>query len=216
MSKQALLDQIAADIVNDNVCPDLAETATQLVFGDGNPDADLLFIGEAPGKKEDEQGIPFVGASGKFLAEMLASIHLKREQVYITNIVKYRPPANRDPLPEEKRQFLPYLMRQIDVIKPRLIITLGRHSGMAFIPDLVIGRDHGQPKMISIILGSSKEEVVSGKSNSLRLTTQPLRLKLTILPLYHPAAALYNGGQRQVLLDDFARIPEIIKKINSK
>jgi DNA polymerase len=118
MSKQALLDQIRADIIENNVCPNLAKTATQLVFGDGDAEADIVFIGEAPGKKEDELGLPFVGASGKFLSEMLASIHLKRSQVYITNIVKYRPPANRDPLPEEKAAFLPYLQRQLEVIKP--------------------------------------------------------------------------------------------------
>jgi DNA polymerase len=218
VSKQALLDQIKADILSSNVCPDLAKQATQLVFGDGTPDADLLFIGEAPGKQEDEQGLPFVGASGKFLAEMLSSIYLQRSQVYITNIVKYRPPQNRDPLPDEKRDFLPYLIRQIDVISPKLIITLGRHSGMAFLPDLVISRDHGKPKKISIILGSSKEQVVSGEvsqETALQLTTQPLQLKVTVLPLYHPAAALYNGGQRQTLMDDFALIPEILKKINS-
>jgi uracil-DNA glycosylase family 4 len=196
MGKQALLDQIAADIVNNNVCPDLAEQATQLVMGDGDPDADLLFIGEAPGKKEDEQGVPFVGASGRFLAEMLESIHLQRSQVYITNIVKYRPPKNRDPKPDEKQEFLPYLIRQIDVIKPRLIITLGRHSGMQFLPDLVIGDAHGKPKKIALKLENGE-------------------LKITILPLYHPAAALYNGGQRQKLLDDFALIPSILEKIRN-
>lgn len=196
MSKQALLDQIAADIVSNNVCPDLAESAIQLVMGDGDPDADIVFIGEAPGRKEDEQGIPFVGASGKFLAEMLESIHLTRGQVYITNIVKYRPPQNRDPSKEEKSEFLPYLIRQIEVISPKLIITLGRHSGMQFIPELIIGTDHGQPKKVT-------------------LTLEPRNIKTVILPLYHPAAALYNGSQRQTLLDDFALIPEILKKINS-
>ncbi len=94
------------------------------MFGDGNPNADIIFIGEAPGKREDEQGLPFVGASGKFLNEMLASINLRREQVYITNIVKYRPPNNRDPLPDEKAAFLPYLERQLEVIEPLLIVTL--------------------------------------------------------------------------------------------
>lgn len=195
MNKQQLLDQIKADILSHNVCPDLAQEATQLVFGDGNPDADLLFIGEAPGKQEDEQGLPFVGASGKFLSEMLSSIHLERSQVYITNIVKYRPPQNRDPHPVEKQEFLPYLVRQIDAIKPKLIITLGRHSGMAFVPDLVISRDHGKAKIISLKL---KQGII----------------KTAILPLYHPAAALYNGSQRQTLMDDFALIPDILKKIN--
>src|ERR1700712_1086227 len=109
---QARLDQIQADILEKNVCPDLAKTATQLVFGDGNPDADIVLIGEAPGKNEDLQGIPFVGASGKFLNEMLEMIGLKRKDIYITNIVKYRPPDNRDPTPEEKKTFLPYLQSQ--------------------------------------------------------------------------------------------------------
>lgn len=196
MNKQALLDQVAADIVSNNVCQDLAKQATQLVIGDGDPDADIVFIGEAPGKQEDEQGIPFVGASGKFLAEMLGSIHLTRSQVYITNIVKYRPPQNRDPLPEEKRVFLPYLVRQLDVIKPKLIVTLGRHSGMQFLPDLVISRDHGQPKKIALKMERGS-------------------IKTVILPLYHPAAALYNGSQRQVLMDDFQLIPGILKKITT-
>ncbi len=194
MTKQQELDQIKADILNNNVCPELATSATQLVFGDGDPDADMIFIGEAPGRQEDEQGVPFVGASGKFLAEMLASIHLMRGQVYITNIVKYRPPQNRDPRPEEKKDFLPYLVRQIEVIKPKLIITLGRHSGMQFLPELKIGQDHGQPKRIALKLEQGS-------------------IKTVILPLYHPAAALYNGSQRQTLMDDFAQIPSIIKKI---
>src|SRR3954471_14289990 len=100
--KQAQLDDIRQQILDDKICPELAKTATQLVFGDGNPDADLVFIGEAPGKNEDLQGKPFIGAAGRFLNEMLEMIGLKREDVYITNIVKYRPPGNRDPHPEEK------------------------------------------------------------------------------------------------------------------
>lgn len=194
MSKQALLDQIRADIITDNVCPHLVKEATQLVFGDGNPDSDIVFIGEAPGRQEDEQGLPFVGASGKFLAQMLGSIHLSRQQVYITNIVKYRPPGNRDPEPDEKKVFLPYLIRQIDVIQPKLIVTLGRHSGMQFLPDLHISTDHGNPKMISLMLEKGT-------------------IKTVILPLYHPAAALYNGSQRQILMDDFQLIPQILEKL---
>src|SRR5262245_22052250 len=108
-SKQTELDRIRAEILKNNVCPDLAKQATQLVFGDGNIDADIVFIGEAPGKNEDLKGVPFIGAAGKFLDEMLESITLKRDDIYITNIVKYRPPNNRDPLPEEKAAFLPYL-----------------------------------------------------------------------------------------------------------
>ena len=170
MNRQQELDQIRAEILQNNVCPNLAKTATQLVFGDGSPEADIVFIGEAPGKKEDEQGIPFVGAAGKFLNEMLNSIHLRREQVYITNIVKYRPPQNRDPQPEEKAVFLPYLQRQLKVIKPLLVITLGRHSMDSLLPSMKISEAHGNP----------------------------IRFKNQVyLPLFHPAAALYNGGLRQ-------------------
>ncbi len=188
--KKLRLKQIAADIKENNVCPDLAVTATNLVLGDGNPDADIVFIGEAPGKNEDEQGLPFVGAAGKFLDEMLASILLERGDVYITNIVKYRPPNNRDPLPEEKEAFWPYLLRQLDVIQPKIVVTLGRHSMEYFLPGLKISQIHGMPKRI----GFGKQKIV-------------------ILPLYHPAAALYNGGMRDTLKEDFSTIPNIIKQI---
>ena len=189
--KKLRLKQIAADIKQNNVCPDLAVTATNLVLGDGNSNADIVFIGEAPGKNEDQQGLPFVGAAGKFLNEMLASIGLERSDVYITNIVKYRPPNNRDPLPEEKKAFWPYLVQQIEVIEPKVIVTLGRHSMEYFLPGQKIGQVHGEPERISF-----------GKG------------KVVILPLYHPAAALYNGGMRATLLEDFGKIPAIIKNIN--
>ncbi len=185
-SNQSRLDGIKQEILDNKVCPELASSATQLVFGDGNPEAELVFIGEAPGKNEDLQGKPFVGAAGKFLNEMLEMIGLGREDVYITNIVKYRPPNNRDPLPEEKSAFLPYLESQLEVIKPKLTITLGRHSLNCFLPDLKIGQVHGQPKRFR------------GR---------------VYLPLFHPAAALYNGAMRQTLIDDFALIPAILKKI---
>ena len=183
-TKQQQLDDLKAKIVADKVCPDLAQTATQLVFGDGNPDADIVFIVEAPGKNEDLQGLPFVGAAGKFLDEMLASIDLARKDIYITNIVKYRPPNNRDPLPDEKAEFLPYLQAQLEVIQPKLVVTLGRHSMNCFLPDLQISQCHGQPK----------------------------RLKGQVyMPLFHPAAALYNGSMRQTIMDDFAKIPQVLK-----
>ena len=190
MSKQQQLDQIKADIVNNNVCPDLATQATNLVFGDGNPNADLVFIGEAPGKQEDEQGLPFVGASGKLLNEMLAGINMRREGVYITNIVKYRPPSNRDPEPAEKQLFLPYLLQQLAVIQPLLVVTLGRHSMTCFLPNAKISQVHGQPKRI-------------------KLSDTPF----VILPLCHPAAALYNGSMRTVLQQDFNNIPETLRII---
>jgi uracil-DNA glycosylase family 4 len=184
--KQAKLDAIKQKILDDKVTPELAKTATQLVFGDGNPDSELVFVGEAPGKNEDLQGKPFVGAAGKFLNEMLEMIGLKREDIYITNIVKYRPPGNRDPLPEEKSAFLPYLESQLEAIQPKLVVTLGRHSLNCFLPDLQISVCHGQPKRYN------------GR---------------IYLPLFHPAAALYNGSMRQTLIDDFASIPAIIEKI---
>ena len=187
MSKKEELQKIKAYILTQNICPELAKGATQLVFSDGNPNAELVFIGEAPGKHEDKQGLPFVGAAGKFLNEMLASIGLKRADVYITNIVKYRPPDNRDPYPDEKAEFLPFLRKQLDVIKPKLVITLGRHSLECFLPGLQISQCHGQPKRY-------KGQVY--------------------LPLFHPAAALYNGAMRQTLIDDFMKIPQILTKIN--
>lgn len=185
-SKQEKLDKLKAKILAENVTPELREQATQLVFGDGNIDSEIVFIGEAPGKNEDLQGIPFVGASGKFLNEMLETIGLKRKDIYITNIVKYRPPKNRDPSPEEKSVFLPYLESQLKVIQPTLVVTLGRHSMNCFLPDLQIGKAHGQPVRYN------------GR---------------VYLPLFHPAAALYNGAMRQTLIDDFTLIPNIIKKI---
>ena len=195
--KQKKLDELKAKILAAKVCPDLAGQATQLVFGTGNPDADVVFIGEAPGKNEDLKGEPFVGAAGKFLDEMLESIGMQRADIYITNIVKYRPPNNRDPLPEEKTAFLPYLQAQLDIIQPAVVITLGRHSTNCFLPDLQISKVHGQPKRIQVqFMG---DEVT----------------RLVIMPLFHPAAALYNGGMRQTLLDDFARIPAVIEAIKT-
>lgn len=179
-TKQTLLDQLRTDILDKNICPNLAEQATQLVMGDGNPDAAIVFIGEAPGKAEDEQGLPFVGASGRFLNEMLEAAGLVRADVYITNIVKYRPPNNRDPLPEEKKVFWPYLLRQLEIINPRVIITLGRHSMEYFIPDTKISEQHGQAQKVKY-------------HDS----------EFLVIPLYHPAAALYNGSMRSVLIEDF-------------
>lgn len=196
MNKQSQLDQIAADIIKQNICPDLAKSAKQLVIGDGNPSADLVFIGEAPGKKEDETGKAFVGGSGRFLDEMLASINLVRRDIYITNIVKYRPPDNRDPSPGEKEAFLPFLQAQLEVIQPKIVVTLGRHSMNCFLPDLQISKSHGKPKRIKLAMKQQKGDT----------------LEIVILPLYHPAAALYNGGMRQTLIEDFNKIPEIITK----
>jgi uracil-DNA glycosylase family 4 len=187
--KQKLLAQIAADILANNICDHLAKTAKNLVMGEGNLNAKVVFIGEAPGKNEDELGRPFVGAAGKFLDEMLAHAGLKREDVYITNIVKYRPPNNRDPEPAEKEAFWPYLLRQLKVIQPILVVTLGRHSMEYFLPSQKISAIHGQPKRNG---------------------------DLVIMPLFHPAAALYNGGMRQTLIDDFMKIPIVLKKLEKE
>src|ERR1700748_3473283 len=181
-TKQLLLDGLRARIEAANVTPELRAQATQLVFGDGNAEAEVVFIGEAPGKNEDEQGKPFVGAAGKFLNEMLEMVNLNREDIYITNIVKYRPPNNRDPEPAEKAEWLPYLQEPLAIIQPKLIVTLGRHSMDVLLPGLKITQVHAQPKRY-------KDHVY--------------------LPLFHPAAALYNGGMRQTLIDDFALIPSI-------
>jgi uracil-DNA glycosylase family 4 len=205
-TKQQKLEAISAKILEQNICPELAESATQLVFGDGSPDAELVFIGEAPGKNEDLQGKPFVGAAGKFLDEMLGMIKLRREEVYITNIVKYRPPNNRDPLPAEKSAFLPFLEDQLEVIHPKLTITLGRHSLNCFLPDLSISQVHGEPKRFKWKLGYSEAQHARVVQNE---------LMLVLLPLFHPAAALYNGGMRQTLIDDFAQIPTILKKLET-
>jgi uracil-DNA glycosylase family 4 len=188
-TKQRLLDQIAADIVRDNICPDLAKTATNLVPGEGNPDAKVVLIGEAPGKNEDLTGKPFVGASGKFLTQLLASSGLKREDVFITSIVKYRPPNNRDPLPKEKEESWPYMVRQLEVIQPKLVVTLGRHSMGYFIPNATIGQIHGR--------------LVKGE-------------KWDVMPVYHPAAALYSGITRQLVQEDFMKLKEVVNHLERK
>lgn len=190
MQKQQLLDQIKADMVADGICLDLAKQATNMVFGSGNPNADIMFIGEAPGKKEDQTGEPFVGASGRFLDQMLASVGIARQDTYITSIVKYRPPNNRDPSPQEKDESLPYLYAQLAVIEPKVVVTLGRHSTNCFLPGLQISQIHGQPQTITV--------TIEGKEHT-----------WTIIPLYHPAAALYNGSMRATLMEDFQRVAEI-------
>ena len=187
MTKQTEMAALQEMIVAKEVCPELRRSATQLVMGAGSLDAKIVFIGEAPGKNEDEQGMPFVGAAGKFLNEMLALAEMNRDEVYITNIVKYRPPNNRDPLPNEKQAFWPYLIRQLQIIDPVIVVTLGRHSMEYFLPGKSISQIHGQPKRIQF--GDKR---------------------IVIVPLYHPAAALYNGGMRQLLMDDFVSIPTIL------
>ena len=182
--RNAAIEAIGRDIEREDLTPELRAQATSLVMGSGSTAAKVVFIGEAPGKQEDLSGRPFVGASGKLLDELLASIGLDRADVYITNIVKYRPPANRDPSKSEIIAFIPYLDRQLDIIKPRIIVFLGRHAMNVFLPDLTIGDAHGVPV---------------------------IQENRVLIPLYHPAAALYNGGMRQTLMDDFAVIRQVLE-----
>ena len=165
----------------------LKSTATQPVPGIGNPNSHIIFIGEAPGKDEDLQGKPFVGRAGKFLEEMLATIKMKREDIYITNIVKYRPPNNRDPLPDEITACASWLEDEIKFIDPALIVFLGRHAMNHFFPAEKISLAHGKV-----------------------IVAEKFGKKRNFLPLYHPAAALYNGSLRAVLLEDFKKIPRML------
>ncbi len=183
MSKQQQLEELNKEWIAKEL--PLKATATQGVPGEGDPDAALLFVGEGPGKDEDEQGRPFVGAAGRFLTELIGSIGLKREDVFIANMVKHRPPGNRDPLPEELIAYAPWLDGQVAIIQPKLIVTLGRYSMAHFLGEtLSISKIHGQPKR------NKKDQVV--------------------IPMYHPAAALYRGNLRPVLLADFQNIPKVL------
>ena len=178
---QELCDQVS-------VCTDcaLCKTRNHAVPGEGSETAEIMLIGEGPGFHEDQQGRPFVGASGRFLEKLLASIGLTREQVYIANVVKCRPPSNRDPLPEEVNACRKYLDRQINIIKPKLIATLGRYSMACFFPGEKIGKVHGQ-----------------------LMTKDGLHL----LPLYHPAAALHAGSMRRVIEEDFQKVPAVLEQV---
>lgn len=166
----------------------LRETATHLVFGEGKPDALIYFLGEAPGRFEDKLGRPFVGNAGKLLDKLIESIGMTRRDVYISNIVRFRPPDNRPPTPSEIEAFLPYIDEEIEVIKPKLIVTLGRYSMEKFLPDLKISQAHG-------------------KLQSVRWHNK----LLYILPMYHPAAALRRTDIKRGLEEDFRRIPEVLK-----
>ena len=175
------LYQEIADCPN---CP-LARTRKQTVPGTGPASAELMFIGEAPGAREDEQGLPFVGPAGRFLDELLASIGLSRETVYICNILKCRPPGNRDPEPAEIAECQPFLDRQIEILDPKVIVTLGRVSMARWFPGVTIGRVHGQPKR------------AGGRF---------------VVPMYHPAAALHRGDLRSVIEADFSRLPALLEQ----
>ena len=159
---------------------------TRAVPGDGPVDSQIMFIGEAPGFHEDQQGLPFVGAAGRYLEELLASIGLTREHVFIANVIKCRPPGNRDPLPEEVEACRPFLDRQIELINPKLVVTLGRFSMARAFPNARISRIHGQPRKIDGVL---------------------------YYPMYHPAAALHQPRLRGVIEEDMRRIPGLIQQI---
>ncbi|AKM82323.1 TPA: uracil-DNA glycosylase [Candidatus Berkelbacteria bacterium] len=181
------LDEIAAEIKICKKCP-LFRGRINAVPGSGNPNAEILFIGEGPGQNEDKKGLPFVGDAGKFLDEMLESINLKREDIFIGNVVKCRPPNNRDPLEEEVGVCTRnYLISQIRLIKPKLIVTLGRHSMQVFFPQL---------KSISQVHGKAYKK--AGQ---------------VYLILYHPAAGLYQQSLKETMKDDFKKIPEIMELI---
>ncbi len=166
----------------------LRKTCRQVIPGKGPSDAKVIFIGEAPGKKEDLLGEPFIGASGKLLDKLLLSVHLKRSDIFITNIVKCRPPENRDPSPEEIGMCSSWLEKEISLIQPELLITLGRYALKNFIPESSISLFHG--KITSISLGKLEN--------------------LPLLPLYHPAAALYNGSLKDTLFEDCKKITSIL------
>ena len=166
----------------------LAHTRTQVVFGSGSPTAELMFVGEAPGFHEDKQGVPFVGAAGKLLGKLLEGIGLTRDDVYVANVLKCRPPGNRDPLPEEIESCEPHLWRQIELIQPTLIATLGN-----FATKLLSGKPNG----ITQVHGRPQQVVLGGNP-------------VTLYPIFHPAAALYTPRMLQVLEEDFARIPQLL------
>ena len=170
-------------------CPQLAAARTQVVFGAGNANADLMFIGEAPGQKEDEQGVPFVGAAGKLLSQLLEEVGLSREDVFIANTLKCRPPQNRDPAPVELENCQEYLWRQIELIEPKVICTLGNFATKLLRGDPTgISRIHGQPEIR--VLG---------------------RRAVRLFPIYHPAAALYTRSMLSTLQADFARLPALLE-----
>jgi DNA polymerase len=183
----AALDALREEVECCSGCA-LGATRTRAVFGEGDPGADLMFVGEAPGYHEDQQGRPFVGQAGKLLEQLLASIGMTREQVYIANVLKSRPPNNRDPHPEEIDACRPYLYRQIEIIKPKVICTLGNFSTKLLTEDPTgITKVHGRPRAAEI-------------------AGHPLYL----YPIFHPAAALYTPAMRTTLEEDFSRLPQLL------
>jgi uracil-DNA glycosylase family 4 len=194
-NKIAQLENLKKRIVEELDC-ELKKSAKNLVFGKGNPDAQILFIGEAPGAQEDLQGIPFVGSAGKELDKLLHSIGLSLDDVYIANILKYRPPENRNPSVEEIKNHTPYLVEQIKIIKPKLICTLGNFSTKFVLAKFDV---NGMKKIsgISQLHGRPVDISVDG-------------LSFKVVPLYHPAAVLYNPRLRKDLQDDFLKLKDML------
>lgn len=178
------LEKVAEEVRTCTKCP-LSKSRTHAVPGEGQPNAELMFVGEGPGYNEDRQGRPFVGAAGHFLNEMLESVNLERKDVFITNVVKCRPPQNRDPRPDEIEACSEYLERQLRLIKPKVLVTLGRHSMEKYFPNERVSKIHGQPRRVGDLL---------------------------VVPLYHPAAALHQPQLKQAELDDFSRLPKVIRQ----
>ena len=183
LSLAAFADQVAGCVK----CA-LAEGRTQVVFGSGASDADLMFVGEAPGFHEDKQGVPFVGAAGKLLDQLLAGIGLSRDEVSVVNVLKCRPPGNRDPMPEEIEACESHLWRQIELIQPRVVATLGNFATKLL---------SGKPTGITRVHGQEQETTLGGR-------------RVLLYPLYHPAAALYTPRMLEVLQSDFRRLPELL------
>jgi uracil-DNA glycosylase family 4 len=188
-SNDDALADLAREIEACTLCP-LHETRTRAVPGEGDPASDLMFVGEAPGYHEDQQGRPFVGQAGQLLEELLGSIGLTRREVFIANVLKSRPPNNRDPLPEEVAACQPYLWRQIEVIRPKVICTLGNHATKLLSGSAAgITRVHGRPQVVQL----------GGQA-------------LYLYPIFHPAAALYTRAMLATLQDDFRRLPELLAR----
>jgi len=185
IERRAALEQVAEEVRSCTRCR-LHEGRTNAVPGEGHPSTEAFFVGEGPGLNEDRQGRPFVGAAGQFLTELLGSVGWRREDVFISNVVKCRPPQNRDPEPDEIEACAPFLRRQLDALDPALVVTLGRHSMGRFMPGARIGQVHGTFRPGPAELGAG---------NAL------------VFAMYHPAAALHQGSLRQTLLDDMAQVP---------
>lgn len=195
MRKEELMKKLEERIRKCQKCP-LGKLRTNAVPGAGSYDAKVMFVGEAPGYWEDQKGLPFVGRAGKVLDELLSTIGLTREEVYITNVVKCRPPENRDPTEEEIKACTPYLDRQIDIIQPKVIVTLGRYS-----TSYLLQKFGFKSEPISKIHGRTFE-------------ARTLFGKIIIMPMYHPAAALYRPQIKEELRKDFAKLAEILRRIN--